>query len=376
VKYFFSSGEPSGESSAVLLAQAIREIDPDARFEGIGAERMRAAGFTMWRDHTGWASMGPLAALPRIPKLLATMWRTAFHLRARKPDLIVLVDFGVFNLRLAMTLRRLHYAGPVLDVFPPGTWLDNAKKAREVSAVAVPMTAFAHQERFYKSLGCPVVYFGHPLAGEYRPRPPRAAPPAGGGTVAILPGSRSGELRHHLPALIDALRLLQARRPDVRGVFGASDERAAARIERALARARLTGVTVMRGASAAIADADAAWVASGTAVLETALSGVPAVAFYIITPILVKHGRTMIKHRFITLPNLVLEREVVPELLQEEATPQRLVDEIDAILRDPSKQYAQFEALREALGPPDALKRCAEFAVALARTPTTVGHPS
>jgi lipid-A-disaccharide synthase len=239
------------------------------------------------------------------------------------------------------------------------------------------LTAFAHQEQFYKSLGCPVVYFGHPLAGEYLRRPARAAPPADGGTVAILPGSRTGELRHHLPTAVSAFRLLKARRPNARGIFGASDDRAAARIERAIARARLTDVSVVRGVSAAIAGADAAWVASGTAVLETALSGVPAVAFYIITPILVKHGRTMIKHRFITLPNLVLEREVVPELLQEEATPQRLVDEIETILRDPSKQYAQFEALRQALGPPDALRRCAEFAFALARSPAgTLGNPA
>ncbi|MGA8532701.1 MAG: hypothetical protein WB615_01185, partial [Candidatus Tumulicola sp.] len=119
----------------------------------------------------------------------------------------------------------------------------------------------------------------------------------------------------------------------------------------------------------AVAGADAAWVASGTAVLETALSGVPAVAFYVIAPVLVKLGRTMIKHRFITLPNLVLDREVVPELLQEQATPLRLADEMESILRDPSKQYSQFEALREALGPPDALKRCAEFAVALSKSP-------
>ncbi|MEO6834413.1 MAG: hypothetical protein ABI231_00680, partial [Candidatus Tumulicola sp.] len=186
MRYFFSSGEASGESSAVLLAQAIRAIDPDAQFEGIGAERMRAAGFRLWRDHTGWASMGPLAAIPRIPKLLATMWRTAFHIAAAKPDLVVLVDFGVFNLRLATTLRRLGYAGPVLDVFPPATWLDNAKKARAVSAVAIPMPAFRHQSEFYASLGCPVAYFGHPLAGQFRSRPPRAAPPADGGAVAVL----------------------------------------------------------------------------------------------------------------------------------------------------------------------------------------------
>jgi lipid-A-disaccharide synthase len=369
VRYFFSSGEASGESSAVLLAQAIRAIDPQAQFEGIGAGRMRAAGFAMWRDHTGWASMGPLAAIPRIPKLLATMWRTAFHLAAAKPDLVVLVDFGAFNLRLAMTLRRLHYAGPILDLFPPATWLDNAHKARAVSAVAVPMTAFAHQSAFYASVGAPIAYFGHPLAGEYRRRPPRAAPPGDGGTVAILPGSRSGELRYHLPALAAAYRLLATRRPNVRAVFGAADDRAAAHIERTIERERLTGVEVVRGVGDAIAAADAAWVASGTAVLETVLSGVPAVALYIVTPILVKHGRSMIKHRFITLPNLVLDREIVPELLQEDATPARLVDAIDAILRDPSAQYGHFAQLRDALGPPDALARCAEFAVALARDP-------
>ncbi|HKE36879.1 MAG TPA: hypothetical protein VKB39_05585 [Candidatus Baltobacteraceae bacterium] len=366
MRYFFSTGEPSGETSALLLAGAIARIDPQASFEGIGAQRMREAGFTMWRDHTGWASMGPLAALPRIPKLLATMWQTAFHIAAVKPDLVVLVDFGVFNLRLAQTLRRLHYAGPVLDVFPPGTWLDNERKARVVSSVAVPMTAFEHQYQFYKSLDLPIAYFGHPLASQYTMRPPRPAPPSSGGTVAILPGSRSGELRRHLPALAQAYRTLAQRRPNLRGVFGASDARARKQIEEAIAAFGLTGVRVVDGVADALADADGAWVSSGTAVLECALSGVPAVALYIISAMLVKHGRTMIKHRFITLPNLVLGREIVPELLQEEATPARLADEMERVLENPALQYAAFAELRTALGPPDALEQCAQFAVDLA----------
>ena len=369
MRYFFSSGEASGESSALLLAGAIARLDPGARFEGIGAKRMREAGFTMWRDHAGWASMGPLAAIPRIPKLLAIMWRTAFHIAQTKPDLVVLVDFGAFNLRLATTLRRrLRYEGPILDVFPPGTWLDNERKAREVSAVTVPMTAFKHQRDFYASIDCPIVYFGHPLVGQYSMRPLQAAPPPDGGTVAILPGSRSGELRHMLPPLIQAFRALKVRRPRLRGVFGAADDRGAARIAAAIAAEGLQDVEVVRGLSAAVARADGAWVASGTAVLETVLSGVPAVALYIITPILVKQGRKMIKHRYITLPNLVLGREVVPELLQEAATPERLAEEMERVLADPSQQYAQFGELYAALGPPDALERCAEFAVALAKT--------
>lgn len=367
MRYFFSTGEASGEASALLLARAIRTCDPEARFEGIGGARMREAGFTLYQDHAGWASMGPLAALPRIPKLLAIMWRTARHLAASKPDLVVLVDFGAFNLRLASTLReRFGYVRPLLDLFPPGTWLDDERKARAVSSLAVPLTAFAHQHAFYQNHGLPSVYFGHPLVAQYAMRPARSAPPPDGGTVAILPGSRSGELRFHLPALLAAAQRLRALRPSVRFVVGVADAPAEKRVARAFAGVGLSGVAIVAGARAALADADAAWVASGTAVLEAALSGVPTVALYIITPFLVKRGRSMIKHRYITLPNLVLQREVVPELLQEAATPERLVEEMQRVLRDPSEQYAQFRELRSALGPPDALERCAKFAVALA----------
>lgn len=367
MRYFLSSGEASGEVAAVAIAQAIRQIDPQAQFEGIGAARMRDAGFTLWRDHTGWASMGPLAAIPRIPKLLLTMLVTAGHIVRSKPDLVILVDFGAFNLRLAKRLRKIGYRGPIVDVFPPATWLDRERTAREVAAVAMPLTAFAHQRDFYRSLDLPIAFFGHPLAAQYAMRAARSAPPKDGGTVAILPGSRGGELRHHAPRLFAALRQLQARRPNLRAVVGAADDRAERRLREAAQAQGVTGVTFARGTLASIADADAAWVASGTAVLECALSGVPAVALYVIDPALVKHARRVYSGRFITLPNLVLDREVVPELLQDDATPERLAAEMNAVLDDPQRQYAELDALREALGPPDALEKIAGFAVALAK---------
>ncbi len=351
---------------AILLAEEIRKLDPRAEFEGIGSARMRDAGFAIWRDHTGWASLGPLAAIPRIPKLLHAMLRTAFHIVASKPDLVVLVDFGVFNLRLANTLRRrLRYAGPLLDLFPPGTWLDNEHKARNVSAVAAPVTAFAHQYEFYRSLGCRIEYFGHPLASRYRMRALRGAPPNDAGVVAMLPGSRAGELRRHLPVLLAAYRTLKRRRPRLRGIVAAADDRAEATIRRALASGS-DDLEIVRGVAPALSNADAAWVASGTAVLETALLGVPAVGIYVIPPILIRYGHRMIKHRFIMLPNLVLEREVVPELLQERATPEALADALEAQMENPAKQYDDFVKLREALGPVDALERCARYALELA----------
>lgn len=367
MRYFLSSGEASGEASAVALAEKIREYDSDAQFEGIGASAMRSAGVALWRDHTGWASMGPAAAIPRIPKLLAAMLRTAAHIKRSRPDLVILVDFGVFNLRLARQLRRIGYHGPILDVFPPGTWLDDEEKARRVSQVSIPVTAFTHQRDFYRSLGCRVEFFGHPLTGRYAKRPLRPPPPRDGGVVAMLPGSRGGELRRHVPLLLDAFAALRRLRPKVEGRFAAAGTRAEDGIARSIAERHATGVTIERGVAGVLETADGAWVASGTAVLETALIGVPAVAIYVIPPALVWYGQRMIKHRFITLPNLVLGREVVPELLQDAATPQALAETLDRLMKDPSEQLRAFDELRVALGPPDALDRCARFAASLAR---------
>jgi lipid-A-disaccharide synthase len=352
---------------ALLLAEEIRKTDPDASFEGIGSKRMREAGFALWRDHTGWASMGPLAAIPRIPKLLDAMLRTAWHIIASKPDLVVLVDFGVFNLRLASTLRRFGYAKPILDLFPPGTWLDNVAKARRVAALTEPVTAFEHQYNFYRSLGARIHYFGHPLASRYRMRPSRAPVAEDGGVVAMLPGSRAGEVRRHMPILAAAYRELRRRRPMLRGIAGAADDRTERMIRRALEREGSPDVRIVRGVERAVADADAAWVASGTAVLETALLGVPAAGIYVIPRILIWYGHRMIRHRFIMLPNLVLRREVVPELLQERATPVALAAAAEALMRDPSVQYTEFAKMRAGLGPSDALERCARYAVELAR---------
>ncbi|HUA08706.1 MAG TPA: hypothetical protein VMA98_05475 [Candidatus Acidoferrales bacterium] len=368
MRYFFSTGEPSGELNAVLLARAIVKYDPQARFEGIGSERMSGERWTLWRDHTGWASMGPLAAIPRIPKLLATMWRTALHLAAAKPELIVLVDFGAFNMRLAKTLRtQLRYGNPIMYLFPPATWLDKEGVARAVGTMTVPVTAFAHQYAFYKKHRLPIMFFGHPLAEQYAMREEHPAPPRDGGTIALLPGSRAGELKYHVPALLAALRILRTQRPNLRAVFGAADARGERMLERAVKRARLEGVSIVRGVSAAVAGADAAFVASGTAVLETVLSGVPSIGLYIINPVLVKHARSIYSGRFITLPNLVIERELVPELLQDDATPERLAATMEALLLDPSAQYAHFAEVRRRLGPPGALDECAKFAVALAK---------
>lgn len=366
MRVFFSTGEPSGELTATELAGAMAALRPGIAFEGIGGERMRAAGFRIVQNTRGWASMGLYEALRKIPKLLSIMLVTAAWLRVRPPDLIVLVDFGAFNVRMARHLRRTGYRGPIVYAFPPSAWTDRPGVAQSVAAAAVPLTPLVHQRDFYASLGLPVHWFGHPLASTIAPRPPRPRAGPRGGTVALLPGSRAHEIAYHAPLLFEAARLLRRQRPQLEIVAGCAGTAAERAIRAHAAPYGELAVRYVDGARAALAQADAAWVASGTVVLEAALMSVPSVALYVVSAAQARYGRRVYRGRYVTLPNLVLQRAVVPEILQEAATPERLAAELDAILTDPQPQLDGFAAVREALGPPDALEQWARFVLALA----------
>jgi lipid-A-disaccharide synthase len=347
--------------SAAALGEALRRVVPGVTLEGIGASRMRAAGFTIFEETRGWASMGPLEAIGKIPRLFVVHVRAARRLCARPVDLVVLVDFGAFNLRLAKLLRKWRYAGPIVYFFPPGAWLDNPRQAAEVAAATRALTPFAHQRDFYRSLGLPVEYFGHPLVSIVEARSPLPAAPADGGTVALLPGSRRSEVMRHMPLLLAACRLVRAQRPRATFVIGASDDDAESIVRGRLAAFADLPVEIVHGARDALDRADAAFVASGTAVLEAALREVPCVALYVTSPAQAKIGRRIYRGRFITLPNILLERELVPEFLQDDATPERLAAAIAPLLADSRAQLAGMREVRATLGPPDALARCAAF---------------
>jgi len=350
------------------LANAIRDLVPGVTFAGIGGERMEAAGVTLSARTTGWAAMGPLEALRTIPRILATEVRHALWFRRSPPDVLVLVDFGAVHVRVARFLRFLRYRRPIVYALPPGVFLDIEHQARTVAHNARPLTAFAHQRDFYRSLGLEIAYFGHPLVSLVDARAPRPLAPPDGGTIALLPGSRRAELSYHVPALLRACRTLRERRPRATFVASAADADAERTIRRYIDDAALDGVTIVRGARPALDVADAAWIASGTAVLEAALREVPCVALYIIAPAQVPIYKRMWNKPYITLPNILLDREVVPEVLQDAATPEALAAALERLLTDPSQQVRDVREVRAQLGEPGALERCAAFIVEAARS--------
>ena len=375
LRVFAATGEASGDMLAAALAEAMRAKHADIAFTGVGSEGMAAAGYALTTRTTGWGSMGPIDALRRIPPLFVNCWGYALALRRDPVDLVILVDFGAYNLRLAKTLRMLGYRRPILYMMPPGAWLDRPTQAQAVARYATALTAFAHQRDFYRGLGLPITYFGHPLVTLVEPRASRAPAPSDGGTIAILPGSRRGEIERHLPRLIGALRIVRARRPRADFLISAADADAQRIIERALHATFLpsftgvgTGVRVVRGSREALDLADAAWVASGTAVLEAALREVPTVAYYVLADAQVPLAKRVWRKRFITLPNLLLEKEVVSELVQDAATPNALADAIEALLIAPQEHVRALRAVRATLGDASALGASAQFALDLART--------
>lgn len=350
----------------------MRAIKPALTIAGVGGERMRAAGVDVELDSVGaeWASLGPISAFFKIPWLLTVMLGLAERIRARRPRLLVCVDFGAFNLRMLEWLRFTGYRGAALYYFPPGAWLDNAEQARKVARVATVLTPFAHQRDFYRSLGLAADFVGHPLveAIARRDERPRRARPR----IAVLPGSRRDEVAMMLPVLAQAASRASVLWGAHFAVVAASEARAAQITSLWAAAGGPAGIDVVRSDAAdAVLDADLAWTASGTAVLESALRGVPQVAFYRLTDALYRIAQRRVPHIVrgpITLPNLIAGRAVVPELLQYDFTPERLLEESRALLDDAGAAAAQangYEEVRALLGPPDSLQRIAAHAAGL-----------
>ncbi|HEY0383631.1 MAG TPA: hypothetical protein VGC72_15680 [Candidatus Elarobacter sp.] len=364
MRVFFSTGEASGELLAADLVGAMRARVP-VEAEGIGDVRLERAGVRIVQRNRGWASLGVFEALRRLPRTAGAGLRVAWALRRKPPDLVVLVDFGAFNLRLARILRALGFPKPIVYYAPPSAWLDSRKRARAVATLCDPLTIFRHQADFYRSLGLPIGYVGHPLVSAVAARAPRPAPAPDGGVVALLPGSRAGEIARHTPRLLDALARVREVRPNVRAMLVAADDDAHAHVAHLLSFRSPLPVEIVRDARSALREADAAAIASGTAVLEAALLETPAVALYVLSEAQAKIARRVYRGTYVTLPNLVVGAPVVPELLQGAATPAALADAILTLLADPQQQRDGYARVRAALGPPDALQRNADWVLAL-----------
>lgn len=339
------AGEASGDLLAAQMLGPLRERIPELEARGIGGPRMVAAGF-----HADWSIdklsvMGYLEVLGRLPEIIGIRRRLRQELLASPPAAFIGVDAPDFNLGLEVALRDAWrgQGRPVIHFIGPSVWAWRGERIETIRrAVDHMLVVFPFETEIYREAGIAATYVGHPLADVIPVVPDRSAARAllgfgDGRIVALLPGSRAAEIRYLAAPFVEAAAIVSRRHPDVRFVMPAANPRMRERFEGEWKRvAPDLPITIVDGRSHdVLAACDAALVASGTATLEAALFKRPMVIAYrvaTITGLLMRRRGGYLP--WVGLPNILARAFVVPELLQEAATPEALAEALEFQLVD------------------------------------------
>ena len=370
-KVMLSCGEPSGDLYAGALTTEIRRLDPTADVFGLGGEQLAASGGRLVRDFGGLAVTGLAEVVPALPRLWATYRRLVTTARAERPDVFVAIDYPGFNFRRGASVAELGV--PVVYYISPQVWAWRRGRLRTMKRfVTRALVIFPFEEALYREADIPVAFVGHPLLDLATPalgrdafrRAYRLDPEAP--TVAVLPGSRANELRMILPDLVGAVERIARAVPSVQFVIARAPNLPDALFE---PLARLTRVTsrvpciVESQTDAVLVAADVVLTASGTATIQTAIHGRPMVVVYRLSPLTYWMGRRFVRVNAFGMVNLVAEKPIVPEFLQEAFTPEAVAGEAVRFLTDETHAAttrAELRTVREKLGGSGASRRAAE----------------
>ena len=340
---------------------------PRARFVGMGGERMRSEGVELFAELDALAVMGFAEVLPRIPYFWRLERQVVSLIEKRRPDLVVLVDYPGFNMRIAHAAhergcRVLYYIAPQVWAWKRGR---AAKLARTTDGIA---TILPFEADLLRSYGARAEYVGHPLLDRADDVPDRAdcfrmwGLDAGRPLLGVLPGSRVQELTHHLEPFAEIAREVVRRRPDVQVVVSRAETMS-------VEPYRGLGLPVVTETRALLRWSDAALVKSGTSTLETALERTPFVIAYRTSALTAVLAERMLQIDHIGLPNLVVDDRVVPEVLQDDVTPDVVVPMLLELLDTESDaraaQLRDLDRVIERLGAPGASGRVADLASSL-----------
>lgn len=358
--FLIVAGDPSGDLHASNLIRALKRRDPSVRVAAVGGPLCRAVADEFIEDLASKGVTGFLEPALKIPFLFKLTSRLRDFVVSRRPSALICVDYYGFNRRILPFAKA---AGiPAFYFISPQVWASRPGRIKVLKRLVTKMLViFPFEEKLYRDAGVPSDFVGHPLLDlipEPRPRDAASFP-----LIGLLPGSRSSEIKRHLPVFFEAFRILRAKRPELKGLLFASanqDDSAYGSLP--------DGVRLVRDQNySERGRLDLAICSSGTATLENALLGVPMVVVYKLSWPTYAIARALVNVKHIAMANLLAGRTVVPELIQRDATAERVAAEAAALLDAPEKSTAVRDELlkvRLSLGQPGAADRAAQAVLA------------
>ncbi|MGD0907647.1 MAG: lipid-A-disaccharide synthase [Candidatus Acidiferrales bacterium] len=375
IQILISAGEASGDMYAARLATALR-ARADVHLFGMGGPRMREAGVEIVADCSEVSLVGIVEIAKKLPALNRVWKRLLAEVDTRKPRLAILTDFPGFHLRLARALKsreipNVYFVCPQFWAWRP--WRANLVRRRFVRGLCI----FPFEQEWYRSRGVTADFIGHPLVGNVSATSTRAEFAARHGLdatkpiVALLPGSRAGEIAHHMPPLVAACHLISHGR-QVQFVLALAPGMNRSSVEGYLSPKPAEGavrVHVIEDATYdALGAADLAIVSSGTATVEAALMNAPMIVIYRLAPFTAAVARVLVRTPMFAMVNLIAGKKIVPELVQNDFTPERVASEATRLLDSPSARAEIQQGLAEVrakLGAPAAIERAADIVASM-----------
>lgn len=367
------AGEASGDLHGANLVRALRNLESNLCFLGVGGERMASAGVDIITHSSEMAVVGLTEVSSKLKIIIKTYFKLRSILKNNHPDLLILIDYPGFNIRLAGAAKKFNV--PVLYYISPQVWAWRSGRVKKISERVNKMAVILPFEKdFYIRAGSdmPVEYVGHPLLDQVANGPGREnirkefGIRGDGPVIGLLPGSRNEEIKNLLPDMIGAAEILLKSYQDIKCILPVATTISDETINSIIKGTKLKIITTDKGVYHALNICDLAMVTSGTATLETAIMGVPMVIVYRISPFSYRIARRVIRVKYAGLVNLVAGDDIVPELIQEQVTSENLAKECFAILENNEKRSTMIRDLKrvkDSLGSPGASIKTARIAL-------------
>lgn len=365
------AGEASGDQHGAKLVAEMRRTDPCLFFCGIGGQALADVGVRIITSADALTVVGITEVFSKLPTVYRAMTRVKKLLQSLKPDLLILIDFPDFNLRVASAAKK--FGIPVLYYISPQIWAWRRGRVNKIGNLVDHMAVILPFEaEFYRSHGIPVSFVGHPLLDSFPEHPSAGNGVAAGGkkTIGLLPGSREVEIERLLPVMLQAALRLKAQDGDLTFIVSQAPSVKQERLKTILAREVPAGGIALspEPVERLIKRCCLVVAASGTVTLQAAICGTPMVIVYKVSPMSYWLGRALIRIEHIGLINLIAGKRLVPELIQDQASAENIAEHALTLLADEAhlaRLKRDLLAIKEVLGGAGASRRVAEIARSL-----------